>query len=136
MESRKYTFDSVQVGLTLGPVEHELTEDYVRDYLAGTGAEKPLLDKKGRPLAPPAMTTIFSTALLSNAGGSSSGGIHAKQQFRFLRPFRVGTKVTTTGRVVEKFVRNGRKTVVYEAITRDAANQELARCVVTSILPA
>ena len=80
--------------------------------------------------------TVFSTALLGDAGvNRPSGGIHAKQEYRFLAPLRVGSRLTTTGTVREKFIRNGRKTVVYESSTVDERGTELARCVVTSIVP-
>jgi len=129
------TYDSIQVGRTLGPVVHELTPEYVRDYRVATGADAPVAAGVGS-VAPGTMTTIFSTALLGDAGvNRPSGGIHAKQQYRYLAPLRVGSRVTTTGRVIEKFIRNGRKTVVYEALTVDEQGRELARCTATSIVP-
>lgn len=135
-ETLPLTYDAIQPGQALGPVEHEVTAEMVRDYGIATGDPGPGPGEDGEPLAPPAMVTIFSTALLGDASvNRPSGGIHAKQAYRFLAPLRVGSRVTTRGRVLEKFIRNGRKTIVYEAITCDERGVEVARCIVTSIIP-
>jgi hypothetical protein len=129
------TYDTIEVGMALGPVEHALTPEAVRDYLVATG--HPAGAETSPPVeAPGTMSTIFSTALLGDAGvNRPSGGIHAKQSYRFLAPMRVGGRITTTGRVVDKFIRNGRKTVVYEAVSVDEQGHETARCTVSSIIP-
>lgn len=128
------TYDRIEPGMVLGPVKHQLTVEYVRDYCLATG--RAWDDGSAGRAAPGAMATIFSTALLGDAGvNRPSGGIHAKQTYHYLAPLRVGSEVTTTGRVIERFIRNERKTVVYEALTVDESGRALARCVVTSIIP-
>jgi acyl dehydratase len=134
------TYDAIQIGQELGPVEHHVKAEMVRDYARATGDAGAAMSGEsspdGVPLAHPAMATIFSTALLGDASANRpSGGIHARQEYRFLAPLRVGARVITSGRVLEKYIRNGRKTVVYESRTVDERGVEVARCVVTSILP-
>ena len=86
-----YTYDSMEVGQALDPVEHRVTAELVREYAEATGdrspwhtgAESPF----GEAVAHPALVTVFTTAVLErSAKGGPSGGIHAKQEYEFLAP--------------------------------------------------
>ncbi len=135
-----YTYDSVEVGQELDPVEHHVTAEMVRDYAEATGdrspwhtgAESPF----GEAVAHPALVTVFTTAVLErSAKGGPSGGIHAKQEYEFLAPIRIGSTITTRSTVTEKFIRKGRKTVVYQSESVDERGVTVARCRVTNLVP-
>ena len=133
-------FETLQVGQDLGSVAHDVTPEMVRDYAESTGdthgwhtgGDSPF----GEAVAHPALATIFSTRLLvSSDYEPSSGGIHAKQEYEFLAPMRIGARVTTRGTVTEKYVRNGRNSIVYETRSVDELGVDLVRCVVTIVVP-
>ena len=126
-------FDRIEVGQTLGPVQHHVTAEMIRRYAESVGDAHPSY-AGASPVAPPAMATIFSTRLMGRVGiDRPSGGIHAKQEYEFLAPLRAGQTVTTTGSVVEKTVRRGRNYVVYETLSVDESGRAIARCRVTQI---
>lgn len=133
-------WDDVVIGQPLGPVQHHVTERMIRDYAEATG-DKHLWHVGGAPpfggaVAHPAMATIFSTRLLGRSGiDRPSGGIHAKHEYEFLAPVRAGQTLTTTGRIVEKYIRRERKYVVCDALTVDEAGRPVARCRYTQAVP-
>jgi len=129
-------FDDIRVGQALGPVTHDVTVEMVRRYAEATGDAGPEA-RAADPVAPASMAALFSTRLMGRVGIDRPGGsIHAKQEYRFLAPLRAGQTATTTGTVVEKFERRGRRYVVFETLTVDAQQRPVARCRVTSILAA
>jgi acyl dehydratase len=46
-------------------------------------------------------------------------GLHAKMQFEFLEPIRVGMRVRSRGKVIDKYERRGRHYMVTQFETRD-----------------
>lgn len=46
-------------------------------------------------------------------------GLHAKMQFEFLEPMRVGMRVRSSGRVLDKYEKRGRHYMVTQFETRD-----------------
>ena len=152
-----YTYDTLEEGQAIEPVEHQITEEMVRGYIEATGDTPPPgenrsgLDDRGGGaglavpqvpvapqvlVAPPGLVTVFTTALLEkSASGGPSGGIHAKQEYEFLAPIRVGARIVTSATVAEKYLRNGRRTIVMAARSIDEQGVEVARCRVTTILP-
>jgi acyl dehydratase len=48
-------------------------------------------------------------------------GLHAKMQFEFLEPMRVGMRVRSHGKVIDKYERRGRHYMVTQFETRDEA---------------
>ncbi|HTE14628.1 MAG TPA: MaoC family dehydratase [Burkholderiales bacterium] len=46
-------------------------------------------------------------------------GLHAKMQYEFLQPIRVGMRVRTHGKLIDKYEKRGRHYMVTEFATRD-----------------
>lgn len=46
-------------------------------------------------------------------------GLHAKMQYEFVEPLRVGMRVRTRGKVIDKYEKRGRHYMVTEFATRD-----------------
>ena len=71
----------------------------------------------GGPIAHP--TLLGNQALLMRHGKYIvPAGLHAKMQFEFLEPVRVGMRVRTRGKVIDKYERRGRHYMVTEFETR------------------
>jgi acyl dehydratase len=49
-------------------------------------------------------------------------GLHAKMQFEFVEPIRVGMRVRTRGKVIDKYERRGRHYMVTEFETKEEAS--------------
>ena len=133
-------FEDVYVGQALGPVEHHVTEQMIRDYAEASGDTQPWHTQGAPPydglIGHPAMATIFSTRLLGRSGiDRPSGGIHAKHEYEFLGAVKAGQTVVTSGKIIEKYERRGRKYLVCEALTVDEAGRPIARCKYTQAVP-
>lgn len=46
-------------------------------------------------------------------------GLHAKMQFEFLEPIRIGMRVRSRGRVIDKYERRGKQYMVTAFVTED-----------------
>ena len=53
------------------------------------------------------------------------GGIHAKQEFRFIKPAKEGDRLTTKSNVIDKYIKKDRKWVIFETITKNQKNEEI-----------
>jgi acyl dehydratase len=54
-------------------------------------------------------------------------GLHAQMQFEFVRPIRVGMRVRTLGRVIDKYEKRGRYYMVTEFVTTEESGEVLVR---------
>jgi acyl dehydratase len=62
-------------------------------------------------------------------------GLHAKMQFEFVEPVKVGMRVRTYGKVIDKFIKRGRFYMVTEFTTKNEADgQVLTRGQFTQML--
>jgi 3-hydroxybutyryl-CoA dehydratase len=61
-------------------------------------------------------------------------GLHAKMQFEFLEPIRVGARVRSRGRVIDKYERRGKQYMVTEFVTEDETGATLIRGQFTQML--
>jgi len=132
-------FEEIKVGDKLGPVQHHVCAQMIEDYAQATGDDQLWHSGGASPFAEavahPAMATIFSTRLMGRSGiDRPSGGIHAKHEYEFLGAVRAGQTLTTTGQVVEKYIRRERKYVVCDSLTVDEGGRPIVRCRFTQIL--
>jgi acyl dehydratase len=62
-------------------------------------------------------------------------GLHAKMEFNFLQPIRVGMRVRSRGKIIDKYIRRDKKYMVTEFVTTDEDNgTELIRGQFTQML--
>ncbi len=55
-------------------------------------------------------------------------GLHAKMQYEFLAPLRIGMRVRTRGKVIDKYEKRGRHYMVTEFATRDEETGAVLVC--------
>ena len=100
------------------PARYTVTAQAVADYRAiETGAPGPAAAAE---VASPTLAAVYIRPA-QNALNGPPGGIHAKQQFDFFAPVRVGDTLDTMLEVRELYERNGRRYVVSETETRNQA---------------
>ncbi len=116
------------------PVAFQVTADVVASYRAI--AQRSLQGADAGPAEPDGVPPMLAALYIrgaQNALRGPPGGIHAKQHFTFMRPVRVGETLYTSLRIAEKYERNGRRYVVSDTTTRDAAGAEVTRGRMTAI---
>jgi len=128
----KITFDKINVGDELVPREFILSEDLIQQYekIIGTNLFYSKDSPFGYRIAPPSIATAFlvhSFYATYPQLERVSGRLHAKQEFEFIRPLRSGQKFVTTGRVVDKYIKRGKKYICYELIYKDIDGNELIK---------
>ena len=75
-------------------------------------------------LAPP--TLMANQALhLRHSKYIVHAGLHARMEFQFVEPIRVGMRVQTRGKVIDKYERRGKPYMVTEYVTEDETGQVL-----------
>lgn len=87
---------------------------------------------EGAGLAPTMLAGVYTRSAIAALKGPP-GGVHAKQRFRFVRPVRVGDRLTTTLEIREKYAKNGRNYVVSRLETRAADGELVTEGQVTAI---
>ncbi len=80
----------------------------------------------GGPVAHP--TLLANQALLMRHNKYIvDAGLHAQMQFEFVKPIRVGMRVRTRGKVIDKYEKRGRQYMVTEFVTTEDSGEVLVR---------
>ena len=122
------TWNELEIGTETGTIDFTITKSMVEDYYdimdIGDGLFGDV-DSVRQEIAPPELITksaaqsLFFDYILSEIGRT----VRAKQQFIFLKPVPVGSRLTATGRIAEKYERRGKQFVVFEATFLDEAGE-------------
>jgi len=138
------TFEDMQIGLEGPALTYTVTAEAVEKYALAVEHLDPLfLDDKvaaesewGGRIAPPTGAAMF---LLSprEIGGKLNppGRVHAKQQYEFHRPTRVGDVLTARTVVVDRYIKRERKYVAMETVVVDQFGEKVVTSRGTSIWP-
>jgi hypothetical protein len=124
-------FHELPVGYDLGSVEYEMSEDLVRRHLQATGQTEypPAAGDRYAPVSVLASDGIRLAEVRFDIGES----VHAGQRLEVMELPIVGTRVTVSGRVTDKFEKRGRQFVVMELTSVDDRGRLLARGVMTGV---
>ncbi len=131
------TYALVRVGEEFISNDHLITPEDVEtyafavdDYHAWFNGESPYGGQIGHP------TLMGNQALhLRHSKYVVHAGLHAKMEFNFMQPLRVGMRVRSRGKIIDKYERRGKKYMVTEFLTTDEDNgTELVRGQFTQML--
>ncbi|RNL62469.1 hypothetical protein EFK50_11900 [Nocardioides marmoriginsengisoli] len=96
-------WERIPVAVELAPVSYTVTDEHVARYLTAVGG--PPAPEGTAGWVPPELFCGDYSPLVLDFG--QTVGFHASHRFTSYRPLEIGTTVTATGRVVEKFERRG-----------------------------
>jgi len=132
MGKKELLYDEIEVGLELPSFTYELTKDTIIKYAKAVEDENPLYiseeeakkSEYGSLIGPPTIAAIYSlqSVLDARPGGS---GIHAKQEYKFIKPAKPGDNLITTTKVVDKYIKKDRKLLVFETTTKNQNGEEI-----------
>ena len=131
MKNKSLIFETVIVGEELGPVEHPLSKETVQEFANAVDdrcrwytCESPF----GPAIAPPTFVCGDYVRLIESTYDSAGPGwLHAKQESQFRNPAAVGTIIRVEGRIVDKYIRRGRKYIVLDYICASKEGLEVSR---------
>lgn len=121
IEFRRISYNAVQVGeevmsndLVVKPEDLDTFAYAVDDHHPWFFENSPF----GGPIAHP--TLLANQALLMRHNKFVvDAGLHAAMQFEFIEPIRVGIRVRTRGKVIDKYERRGKHYMVTEFVTTE-----------------
>ena len=143
-QAKELTFDDLIVGREFPPVEYELGQNQVLEYVTAVGDLHPLYtdeefargSKYGSLISPPTIAAVFTTLrVVLKEAKIPPGAIHTKQYFKFIKPVRPGDKLDITVTLKDKYIRRGNKYVVIESMVRNQHAEEVVLARITGIWP-
>jgi acyl dehydratase len=121
VEFKTLSYETVQVGEEFMSDDFLIKPEDVDTFAFAVDDHNPWYFKDspfGGPIAHP--TLLGNQALLMrHSKYIVPAGLHAKMQFEFIEPVRVGMRVRTSGRVMDKYEKRGRHYMVTQFETRD-----------------
>jgi acyl dehydratase len=139
-------YDFFYVDQKLPPYTHTVTEAEIDAYCSAIRTETPVyLDHsaackagfKGK-IAPPMMVIRYAhfQNVLTGFNGTIPGhSIHVSGDYEFGTPVKPDDVITTTGRVIDKFIKKGKKFISFELISVNQDGQLVVRNRHTSLWP-
>jgi acyl dehydratase len=110
-------------------VQYPLTPELVREYCDGIDDANPwYVDTSpfGKPVAPPTLLFVMHTKFVSERY-SLAGRVDTRHEAEFPHPAFIGSTVTVTMKVLDKFTRDGREFIVAEYRSVDEHGRLLCR---------
>jgi hypothetical protein len=120
--SKAIPFERIEVGQELGPIETPASANAVRRYCEDWQDPDPLYlqdSPYGGPVVPPAFMAGLTCFQLLATRYDVRATIGVKTEHQNINPWRVGKKVTTRGRIADKYIKRGVEYVVIESASVD-----------------
>ena len=122
-EFKKLTLETLQVGDEFVSDDHLVLHEDIETHGFAVEDEHSWL---AEGVAPP--TLMANQALhLRHSKYLVHAGLHARMEFNFVEPIKLGMRVRTRGRVIDKYERRGKPYMVTEYVTEDDAGRVLVR---------
>ena len=123
--SSKLALHKVPVGTALGSIQYEVDSDFVRRHrLATHQSSYPSRDRL--ELAPVSLLAADGLRL-AESNYDVSGLVHTGQLLEIVEPPVVGSRVTVSGKLIDRIEKRGRQYLTIETISRDDRGRPLAR---------
>jgi acyl dehydratase len=123
-------FGEFFIGMELPGYTHTVTGEQIDEYCASLGEDNPIYldDEAAREagfegrVAPPMMVrdyAHFQNVFTGFKKTLPAHSIHAAGEYDFINPVRPGDIVTTTGKVIDKYIKKDRKYLCFELISKN-----------------
>ena len=123
---KRAEFDEIEIGQELEPCEWVVTEADIdkqclidEDYHEWYSLDSPW----GGRIAPPQIQYRPPRWMLTRT--YNVRGVFYKWAFETFKVIKPGEKITITGKIVDKWVKNEREFITFEAVGRDAAGEKV-----------
>jgi acyl dehydratase len=131
------TYDGIEVGKEFGPWEYPLEERIAR-HLEAVENSFPWHREKspwGPPVAPPSILTIATRRFLDSIGTLPPGAVHVQNELEAISALRLDRRLIGYGRFTDRYARDGRRYVVFEAKYRTQTGLIIGHCRIKVALP-
>ncbi|SFR04601.1 MaoC family dehydratase [Desulfoscipio geothermicus] len=136
-------FDDLFIGMEFKPLTSKFTKEDIRNYAEAVEDFNPLfLDEQHAKKSKfnglinhPATAAILSVNAHKTGETLPSGIIHAKQRYKFYSPTRPEENLITRAKVIDKYMKRGKKYVVIQSITVNEVDQKKVESTAVLIWP-
>ena len=129
MSDEELVFDEFFIGMKLPAYVHTLTAEQIDEYCASLDEDNPVYfeDKAARKagfegrVAPPMMVrdyAHFQNVFRGFKRIIPAHSIHTAGEYAFINPARPGDTITTTGKVINKYIKGDRKYLTFKLISK------------------
>ena len=133
MSKREFLLDEIEVGHTFSPLSYPISQQLIRKYVDTIGDDDPLhwdpshAQQMGYEdtVAPPTIAALYVLKTYRTDSNPPPGGVHLRQRFKFYRPIHAGDILDVQARVVDKYVKKGRKFLVIESLARNQDGEDV-----------
>ena len=128
-EFPKLTYDALTVGEEFVSDTHLVTPEDIEAYAFAVDDHRPWHSGSSPFGGPVAHPTLMANQALSlrHSKYIVHAGLHARMEFSFMEPIKLGMRVRTRGKVIDKYERRGKPYMVTEYATEDDAGRVLVR---------
>lgn len=134
MKEREFLIDEIELGHRFSPLIYPITEELIRKYLDAVGSDDslhPHLSCGGEMIAPPGLAGFVLKAYRTDSA-PPPGGVLFRQRFKFHRPMRAGDLLHLEARVADKYLKKGKKFLVFEILARNEDGENVIWAEVTA----
>ena len=136
----KHTFESIEPGMEFGPIEQVLDRHVATAFAfsvddfhhMGANGVLPEVSASYSAWAAKRLMHLYMLTVFDPQGVKA---VHVKEDFEFLAPVKLGSKLTLRGRCVDKYVRKGRGMVACVSEALDESGRVLVRQHSLEIVP-
>ena len=123
------TYEILTVGEEFVSDTHLVTPEDIEAYAYAVEDDHPWYAGPSPFGGPVAHPTLMANQALHLRHGKYivHAGLHARMEFSFVEPIRLGMRVRTRGKVIDKYERRGKPYMVTEYVTEDETGRVLVR---------
>ena len=129
--SNDIPFDDVAIGQELGPRDIPVSEKIVRDYCDEFKDHNPIY-LGNSPFGGPVVPALFQATLhdlgLLGTKWDTHATVPSITEHELINPARIGKRLKTTGRIIDKYIKRGMEYVVITSVIVDEDGIEIRRC--------
>ena len=143
MSKGEFLFEEIEVGHTFSPLVYPISQELITRYVDTVENDDPLhrdftyAERAGYRgiIAPPTIAALYVLKAYRTDSVPPTGGVHSRQRFKFYGPIQAGDVLHVQARVVDKYVKKGRRFLVIESLARNQRGKEVVWSESTSFWP-
>jgi hypothetical protein len=115
---RKFRYEDLEVGQKIGSMEFTTNDDDIKDFLDLVQWSREHMPQE-ESFVPPSFGVSGNVRLLHEFLGGAGSGVWAKSEHKYFNVPIQGKKLMKKGEIADKYIKRGKKYVVWETETTD-----------------
>lgn len=116
--SRNLRYEDLEIGQKIGSMEFTTNEDDINDFFDLVQWNRENIPQQ-KSFVPPSFGVSGNVRLLNEFLGGPGSGVWAKSEHKYFNVPIPGKKLLKKGKIADKYIKRGKKYVVWETETTD-----------------